>query len=174
MKRNGLRSPWAMIRRAFASEFEKSGFEGSAAPVVGSTRMIEPSSVTGSPAVRRSWLRSAPPSERGIRAWVDRTAVLSPVDEIEAGAIACAGVQGAVRPELDRPGRVRGVLLAPVLDQHLLGAGHHVAGGLQAREAAAHDAAVRGRGRAGSDSRPRRARRLPQRGAVPPIAASCV
>ena len=60
------------------------------------------------------------------------------------------------------------VLLAPVLDQHLLGAGHDVAGRLEAREPAADDAAVAvapgGVGH-GSESTPG----VPQRGAVPPI-----
>ncbi len=43
------------------------------------------------------------------------------------------------------------ILLAPVLDQHLLGADHRVAGGREARQPPAHDAAVRGRpGRAGA------------------------
>ena len=38
---------------------------GQAAPVTGLTRMIAPSRETGSPLVRRSWLRSAPPSAVG-------------------------------------------------------------------------------------------------------------
>ncbi len=54
-----------MIRLAFASGLAKSGLDGSAAPVAGSTRMIEPSSVVGSLAVRRSWLRREPPSALG-------------------------------------------------------------------------------------------------------------
>ena len=65
VKRNGLRSPLAMIRRALASELLARGLSGSPAPVAGLTRMMVPSRVTGSPAVRRSWLRSAPPSAVG-------------------------------------------------------------------------------------------------------------
>src|SRR5512133_60423 len=65
VKRNGLRSPYAMTRRAFASGLRLFGLSGGAAPVVGSTRRIAPSSPAGSPVVRRSWLRSAPPSADG-------------------------------------------------------------------------------------------------------------
>src|ERR671910_473572 len=54
-----------MIRLAFWSGLAASGLVGRAAPVAGSTRMTAPSRVTGSPAVRRSWLRSAPPSAVG-------------------------------------------------------------------------------------------------------------
>ena len=61
----GLRRPWAMIRRAFRSGLEKSGFVDSAAPLSGLTRMIEPSRLTGSPLVRRSCARRLPPSAVG-------------------------------------------------------------------------------------------------------------
>ncbi len=49
VKRNGLRRPWATMRRALGSELEKSGLPESPAPVAGSTRISVPSSVTGSP-----------------------------------------------------------------------------------------------------------------------------
>jgi hypothetical protein len=65
VKRNGFRSPCAMIRRAFGSELPASGLVGTPAPVVGSTPSTAPSRETGSPLVRRSWLRSAPPSAVG-------------------------------------------------------------------------------------------------------------
>src|SRR5687768_18187601 len=58
------------------------------------------------------------------------------------GALAAADVQRTARPEGQVADRVHGVLLAPVVDQHLLGAGHDVAGGPQAREPAADRAAV--------------------------------
>ena len=65
VKRKGLRSPWAMIRRALASLLDASGLSASAAPVAGLTRMMLPSRLVGSPLVRRSWLRRAPPSAVG-------------------------------------------------------------------------------------------------------------
>src|SRR5215211_2621300 len=65
VKRKGLRSPYAMIRRSFGSAAPANGLSGMAEPVVGSTRMIDPSSVAGSPLVRRSWARRAPPSAVG-------------------------------------------------------------------------------------------------------------
>jgi hypothetical protein len=64
-KRSGFRRPYATIRRAFASADPASGLSAGAAPVSGSMRMIVPSSETGSAGVRRSWLRSAPPSAVG-------------------------------------------------------------------------------------------------------------
>src|SRR5262249_19138431 len=63
-----------------------------------------------------------------------RIAGLPVVDEIEARAVAGAGVQRAVRAEEQRADRVAGELLAPVLEQHLLAADHEIAGRLQARE----------------------------------------
>jgi hypothetical protein len=86
---------------------------------------------------------------RRVAAGVERTAVLAVVDEVEAGAVAAAGVQVPVGAELHRADGVARVLLAPVLDQDLLGTGHDVAGGLQARQAPADDAAVVGRPRWG-------------------------
>ncbi len=116
--------------------------------------MIDPSSVAGSPDVRRSWLRSAPPSAVGGVSTVrrhpagrrtgSRTAVLPVVGEREARAVSAACVRAPVGAELDGPDGVARVLLAPVLDQYLLGAGHHVAGRLETREASADHAAVGG------------------------------
>ena len=65
VNRKGLRSPWAMTRRALASALAANGFPAAPAPVAGSTRITEPSRETGSPLVRRSWLRRAPPSAVG-------------------------------------------------------------------------------------------------------------
>ena len=65
VKRNGLRSPFATMRRVFGSELAASGLSGIAAPVSGFTRAIVPSSPVGSPLVRMSWLRRAPPSAVG-------------------------------------------------------------------------------------------------------------
>ena len=123
--------------------------------MAGSTRMIAPSRVTGSPGVRRSWLRSAPPSavggvnarhaSRGVAAGIERRPVLPVIDEVEAGAVARAGVQGAVGPELNRAGGVARVLLTPVLDEHLLRSGHRVSRRLQPGQPPADDTAVRGR-----------------------------
>ena len=157
--RNGFRKPCATIRRAFGSELNASGLSGRPWPVAGSTRRRAPSSDVGSPAVRRSWLRSAPPSAVGgvsdragaagwVAARVERAPVLAPVGEVEAGAVAAADVERAVVAEREAADGVARILLAPVLDQHLLGAGHRVAGGLQPREPSGDDAAVgRGAGR---------------------------
>src|SRR5215207_4019097 len=65
VRRNGLRVPYAMILRAFASVLNASGLSGIAAPVSGLTRRMAPSSDVGSDVVRRSWLRRAPPSAVG-------------------------------------------------------------------------------------------------------------
>ena len=54
-----------MIRRAFASLLPMLALVGQAAPVSGLTRRIVPSRLVGSPVVRMSWLRSAPPSADG-------------------------------------------------------------------------------------------------------------
>src|SRR5688500_18972581 len=61
---------------------------------------------------------------------IDRRSLLSVVDERVARAVARARIEHPVGTELDRPDRVAGVLLAPTLDEHLLGAGHDVARGL--------------------------------------------
>jgi hypothetical protein len=54
-----------MIRLAFASGLAEKGLPAAPSPVSGLTRMIDPSRLTGSVVVRRSWLRSAPPSFNG-------------------------------------------------------------------------------------------------------------
>ena len=112
-ERKGLRRPWATMRRALGSDDVASGFVGRPAPVAGSTRMTEPSSRTGSPLVRRSWLRSAPPSAVGgeggpgaarrVPARVQRVAVLAPVDEVEARTVTGAGVHAPERPNSTVP-----------------------------------------------------------------------
>ena len=65
VNRNGFRNPSAIMRRAFGSALPASGLFGRPLPVVGSTRITVPSRFTGSPVVRESWLRSAPPSAVG-------------------------------------------------------------------------------------------------------------
>ena len=160
--------------RAFGRARRRSGCRAAPAPVAGSTRRSAPSKLVGSANVRRSWLRSAPPfggrrrqdgadAARRIAARIQRAAVLAVVDEVEARAVAAADVERAIGAEVERPHRVARILLAPVLDQHLLGSDHRVAGRRQPGEAAAHDAAV-GR-RSGWRRAPvgRRARRAPAR-----------
>jgi hypothetical protein len=53
------------MRRALGSVLLAKGLPADPFPVSGSMRTIDPSRVTGSDAVRRSWLRSAPPSLAG-------------------------------------------------------------------------------------------------------------
>src|SRR5207244_11746362 len=65
VNRNGLRKPYATIRRAFASLLPASGLPVIPAPVAGSSRSSVPSSEVGSLGVWRSWLRSDPPSAVG-------------------------------------------------------------------------------------------------------------
>src|SRR5688572_14340928 len=62
VSRNGLRNPWATIRRVFRSELETSGLPAAASPVSGSIRMMEPARPVGSPVVRTSCERRAPAS----------------------------------------------------------------------------------------------------------------
>jgi hypothetical protein len=58
-----------MIRRALTSALAANGLPATPAPVFGSIRMIEPLRPAGSPVVRMSWERSAPPSAvGGVRA----------------------------------------------------------------------------------------------------------
>ncbi len=65
--RNGLRSPYAIMRCSLGSELEKSGLSGRGSPVAGSTRRIAPLSRRASPGGRRGvWLRSAPPRAVGF------------------------------------------------------------------------------------------------------------
>jgi hypothetical protein len=54
-----------MMRRLFGSELENIGLLESAAPVAGSTRIIDPLRPVGSPLVRTSCERSEPPSAVG-------------------------------------------------------------------------------------------------------------
>ena len=170
----------AVVRSRSAPPY--SGLSGSAAPVVGidaagsCRRGRRDRRACGGPG-----LRSAPPSAvggvcvaadaapAGRRRGCVGIARLPVVDEVEARAVAAAHVERAVGAEGERADRVARELLAPVLDQHLLGAGHHVAGRLQAREPAADDAAVARRTRRqGSDVPPVRpsaaaSRRSPRR-----------
>ena len=93
---------------------------------------------------------------------------LSVVDEGEAGAVAAAHVERAVRAERERADRVARELLAPVADQHLLAAGHHVADRGESGEPAGHDAAVgrRTRRRRAAVGPPGTGRRAADRGVV--------
>ena len=156
--RNGLRSPWATMRRALRSLEPVSGLPAMAAPVFGSSRSTVPSRVIGSPrgaqvlaaqgaALGRRRGHGAADPARRVAAGVEGAAVLAVVGEVEAGPVAAGHVQGAVGPEGQVADRVARVLLAPVVDEHLLGAGHLVAGGGQARQPARDHAAVAGRPR---------------------------
>src|SRR5262249_7283903 len=69
-------------------------------------------------------------------------AVLPVVDVVEAGAVPGTGVEIPIAAEQERADRVAGELLAPVVDEHLLGAGHNVPADLQARHARRHEEAV--------------------------------
>ena len=93
------------------------------------------------------WGENSADATRRVAAGVERAAVLAVVDEVEAGSVAAAHVQGAVGAEVERADRVARILLAPVLDQHLLGPGHRVARGSEARDPPADDAPVVGRTR---------------------------
>jgi hypothetical protein len=116
VNRNGLRSPCAMIRRAFASPVVV-GLSGSACPV------------------------------SGLAAGIQRAPVLAPIREVEARAVTARDVEGSVGAEGERAHRVTRVLLAPIVDQDLLRAGHGVSVCGQARETAADDAPVARRAR---------------------------
>ena len=118
-KRKGLRKPAATMRRAFSSG-PLSGLPGQALPVSGSILIVVPLRPVGSVSVRTSWARSAPPSSGGSPQGLRRTAELADVGGAEAGAVAAAGVEGAFGAELQVADRVRGELLAPVLDQDIL------------------------------------------------------
>ncbi len=87
----------------------------------------------------------APDAPWRVAAGIDGIPVLPVVGEREARAVAGARVQRPVRAEVDGSYRVARVLLAPVLDQHLLRAGHDIAVRLESREPSADHAAVRGR-----------------------------
>src|SRR5207244_8127677 len=85
---------------------------------------------------------------RWVAAGVRRVTALPVVDDLEARALAAADVEGAIGTELEVSDGVTRILLTPVLDQHVLGAGHHVARRLQARQTAADNAAIACRARA--------------------------
>ena len=152
VKRNGLRSPCAMIRRAFRSELPISGLPGAAAPVATSDRCGE--------SRRRAWSGhrrwSADPDSESHRPRCGRVGVCHPapevrrqplpvVDLIEARAVAAGDVQHPVRAEGERADRVARKLLAPVVDEHGLGARRSIEPG----ESAAH-ATSRGGGAVGA------------------------
>ena len=110
-----------------AADERVAGSAGAGVRVDAQDRAVE---AGGSPLVRRSWLRSAPPSAVGgvmraadaarrVAARVERVAVLAVVGEVEARAVARADVERAVGAEGELADRVARVLLAPVLDQHL-------------------------------------------------------
>ncbi len=131
-----------MIRRAFRSGFPARAFVGQPAPVSGLTRMIVPSRPTGSPAVRRSWLRSEPPSAVGEVSAVPAApggsphgftgvgvrrsgpTVLTVVGGVEVRAVARRQVEGPFRTEHQAADRMARELLAPILDEDVLGTGH--------------------------------------------------
>ncbi len=108
---------------------------------------------------RRCQIRPRRPGR--VPARVDRVAVLAPVCEVEARPVASAHVEGTVRAECELADGVTRVLLAPVLDEHLLGpVGNAVRPERDSRQAAADHAAVsRGawRSRAGIREDARRA-----------------
>jgi hypothetical protein len=92
-------------------------------------------------------------------------AALAVVGAPKAGTIAPADVELAVGAEGQIAHGVTGVLLAPVLDQDLLVAGHRVRGNisLQAREALADHATIGGRSWRGGTGVRGRTRRAPAR-----------
>ena len=85
----------------------------------------------------------------------DRAAELAPVGGVEARAVAARNVELLVQAEIERAGRVAGVLLTPVLEQHLFLARFRpvVSDRRQPREPAADQAAVRRRARPGRRAR---------------------
>src|SRR4051794_41031552 len=141
-----------MIRRAFESGLPASGLVGKAAPLSGSTRMIVPLRPTGSPLVRKSWLRRATfggrwrqhaaDGSRRIAAGVRGAAALTVVCVREARPVAPTRVQRSVRPERNRADRMARELLTPVLDENLLRSCHSVSRCLEPTQASAHDAAI--------------------------------
>ena len=124
-------------------------------------RSVEDDRVAGRPAQALAPERAAPGGRRGLGA--ARTgrrvaarvldgdpvgpAELAVIDVGEARAVAAGDVQGAICAEPQVADGVAGELLAPVLDQDVLGAGPDVARRGQSREASADDAAVGGRTR---------------------------
>ena len=154
-----------MIRRAFGSGLAAFGFVGervACCRVDADDRAVEAGRVAGGADVLA---RSAPPSAVGGVIAPPRprrvatgvaliaricVAVLAVVDAVEVRPVAGSRVQRPVRPELDCADRVRRELLAPVLDEHLLGADLRARrGDLDAGEPRAGDAAVGRRSRGG-------------------------
>ena len=184
--RKGFRRPYATIRLPFVvGSSSKRGLSArGGAFVVGLTRMMEPLRPSGSPVVRMSCERSPPPCPVacpslgrlplngsphgfwGVGVDGSSTAPLTPVGSVEVCPVATAEDQRALGVEDDVAHRVAGVLLAPVVDEHLL-----VRAVRQDRQAPADNAAILrrpGRIRAGSLVPPGD----PQRGAACPMAAS--
>ena len=165
-----------------ASALANIGLPGTPSPVSGSIRISEPSSPSGSPLVRRSCARSRPPSAVGgrqhrsrrvagrVAARVRRVAELAVVPDPPARAVAARHVQVAVGAELEPAAGVELELLAPVVDQHLLGAVDAARPRRAARETRADTRQLT------SSRRPGTGRcvcpALPQVGGVPPIGAS--
>ena len=168
------------MRSSSAEAPPNRGLSGSACPVIGSRRSTVPSKPVGSPPSRGPgcgarrplprWRLRSSDARRRIAARVDRRTVLPVIDEVEAGAIAARTY--TLRPsKRNRPDRVAGILLAPVLHEDRFGSGRDVALRREPRQAGADDAAV-SRG-------PRWTRACtvshgaePHRGAVPPMGAS--
>ena len=93
--------------------------------------------------LRGRWRERRADATRGITAGIPRRkAALAVVDEREARAVATAHVERAVAAEADRADRVARVLLAVILDEHLFGSDHDVAGRGQPRDAPGDHAAV--------------------------------
>jgi hypothetical protein len=67
------------------------------------------------------------PATCGVTTWVQRRSILPTINEVEARAIAAAGIKITIGAEFRCANRVAGILLAPVLDQDLLGTSHGVA-----------------------------------------------
>ena len=110
------------------------------------------------PALGRRRREGRPRPARWVTAGVDRVPVLPVVVEVPGRAVAAGHVQVSVGAEVHPSAGVARVLHAPVLDQHLLRARHHVAVGGQPGHPAAHDAAVaRAAGRVGAGVAPPRA-----------------
>ena len=85
------------------------------------------------------------PATCGVTAWVQRRSILPIINEVKARAIAAACIKITIGAEFRCANRVAGILLAPVLDQDLLGTSHGVAACLQSRQPAAYNTAIAGR-----------------------------
>ena len=119
-------------------------------------------------ALRRRWTEDGADAARRVAARVQGVAVLAPVGEAERGAVSGGGVERPVGAELDLALRVARVLLAPVRDEHGL---HPGRAQRERRPETTHPSTLPPGGFGhGSEVAPA----VPQRGAVPPMAASCV